>query len=245
VAIVRGLTQRTIAERFREARDEDTIWDEISEQTQALAKRIIQSGLEEELTMRLYAPWYGRSRQRRGWRNGGYWRQIASCWGVLDIWMPRARTKLPPSQVLDRFQRRQPAVDGLIRQAFLRGVSTREVGEVLAPVLGWQPSAQTVSRIAEALDSKVRLFHWRRLDDDWLYVLLDGVTMKVKHPGGVSKKLVLVAYGIRPDGRRQLLDFRVATAESASQWEAFRRCWPPRRHRDRLPEGPPPALLGA
>jgi transposase-like protein len=68
-------------------------------------------------------------------------------------------------------------VDALIRAAFLRGVSTREVGEVLEPVLGWQPSAQTVSRVAQALDSKVRLYHWRRLVDDWGYLLLDGITM--------------------------------------------------------------------
>jgi putative transposase len=140
---------------------------------------------------------------------------------VLDIWMPRARTSLPPSEVLGRFQRRQPEVDQLIRDAFLRGVSTREVGEVLEPILGWRPSAQTVSRVAEALDSQVRLFHWRRLDDHWLYLFLDGVTMKVKHPGGVKRKLVLVAYGIRPDGTRQLIDFRMATAESAAQWESF------------------------
>ncbi len=221
MAIVRALGRRTIGERFRDVQDEATIWGEIRQETQALAVRIIESGLEEELTMRLYAPRYARATDRRGWRNGGYWRQLATCWGVLDIWMPRARAKLPPSAVLDRFQRRQPEVDALIRQAFLRGVSTREVGAVLEPVLGFQPSAQTVSRVAQALDSKVRLYHWRRLDDEWRYLLLDGITMKIKHPGGVSNKLVLVAYGIRPDGTRQLIDFRLATAESAAQWEAF------------------------
>lgn len=221
MAIVRALGRRPTWERFRDLQDEETIWGEIRQETQALARRIIESGLEEELTMRLYAPRYARATGRRGWRNGGYWRQIATCWGVLDIWMPRARQQLPPSAVLDRFQRRQGDVDALIRAAFLRGISTREGGEVLEPILGFAPSAQTVSRVAQALDSKVRLYHWRRLDDDWQYLLLDGITMKVKHPGGVTTKLVLVAYGIRPDGTRQLIDFRLATAESAAQWEAF------------------------
>ena len=64
MAIAQTLARRTIAERFRGARDEETIWDEVSEQTQALPQRTIQSGLEEELTRRLYAPRYGRSRQR-------------------------------------------------------------------------------------------------------------------------------------------------------------------------------------
>jgi len=144
-----------------------------------------------------------------------------SRWGVLDIWMPRARHALPPSEVLGRFQRHEQRVATLILEAFLRGVSTREVGAVLEPVLGWRPSAQTVSRLAQQLDAAVRRFHWRRLSDDICYLLLDGVTMKVKHPGGVATKLVLVAYGITSQGRRRLLDFKLATSESTAQWEAF------------------------
>jgi putative transposase len=221
MANVVTLTKRTIAERWKEVKEPDTIWGEISTETVALARRLLQSALEEELTVRLYAGPYVRSGRRQGWRNGGYWRQVASCWGRLDVWMPRARTKLPPSQVLDRFCRRQPEVDTLIRNAFLRGISTREVGEVLEPVLGWKPSAQTVSRIAQALDSQVGCFHRRRLRDDWCYLLLDGVTMKVKQAGGAKRRLVLVAYGIRATGTRQLIDFRLATAESSAQWEAF------------------------
>jgi transposase-like protein len=218
---VKALTDRTIAERFTEVKDEQSLWGEIGEQTALLAKRLLESALEAELTQRLLAARYRRTEVRRGWRNGGYGRQIISCWGVLDIRMPRARQQLPPSQVLGRFQRRQPEVDQLLRQAFLRGVSTREVGEVLEPLLADRPSAQTVSRVAQALDAQVKRFHWRRLDDDVSYLLLDGISMKVKHPGGVSRKLVLVAYGIRRDGSRVLLDFRLATAESSAQWEAF------------------------
>ncbi len=218
---VKALTDRTIAERFREVKDEEALWGDIAEETLVLVKRILGSALEEELTVRLQALRYRRTEARRGWRNGGYSRQLVTRWGVLDLWMPRARQALPPSQVLGRFQRREATVDQLIRNAFLRGISTREVGEVLEPVLGWRPSAQTVSRVAQALDVEVRRFHWRRLEDDLRYLLLDGITMKVKHPGGVAKKLVLVAYGIRPDGRRSILDFRLATAESRAQWEAF------------------------
>lgn len=218
---VKALTDRTIAERFGEVKGEEALWGDISEETRRLAKRLVEEALEEELTQRLQVARYRRSEVRAGWRNGGYYRQLVTTWGVLDVWMPRARQALPPSGVLDRFQRRAPQVDRLIRTAFLRGVSTREVAEVVAPVLGWRPSAQTVSRISQALDVEVKRFHWRRLEDTFRYLLLDGVTMRVKHPGGVAKKLVLVAYGIRPDGSRSLIDFRLATAESRAQWEAF------------------------
>lgn len=221
MVMVKALTERTIAERFREVKDEETLWGDIGAETRVLAKRLLESALEEELTVRLQALRYRRTEERQGWRNGGYSRQLVTLWGVLDVWMPRARQALPPSAVLGRFGRRQPEVDGLIRRAFLRGISTREVGEVLEPVLEYRPSAQTVSRVAQALDAEVRRFHWRWLDDAVEYLLLDGITMKVKHPGGVSTKLVLVAYGIRPDGSRLVIDFRLATAESAAQWTAF------------------------
>ena len=221
MAKVKALTDRTIAERFAEIKDETSLWGDIGPAAQRMVRWMVESSLEAELVARLGAERYKRTEVRRGWRNGGYPRQLVTCWGLIDIWMPRAREKLPPSQVLGRFQRRQPQVDQLIREAFLQGISTRQVGEVLGPVLGWQSSAQTVSRITQALDFEVRRFHWRRLDDDVQYLLLDGITMKVKHPGGVRKKLILVAYGIRPDGSRVLLDFQLATAESAAQWEAF------------------------
>ncbi len=221
MAKVKALTERTIAERFAEVKDEEGIWGDISEETRVLAQRVLQDSLEEELTVRLGAAPYSRKEGRRGYRNGSYGRQVVSRWGLLDIWMPRARQKQEPSQVLGRFQRREPQVDSLIRQAFLRGVSTREVGEVLEPIFGCRPSAQTVSRITKSLDGEVRRYHWRWILDDFQYLLLDGVTMTVKHPGGVRKKLVLVAYGILPDGSRRLIDFRLSVAESSQQWEVF------------------------
>lgn len=218
---IKALTDRTIAERFQEVKDEETLWGEIAEETRLLARRILEESLEDELQRRLDAPRYARTAQRRGWRNGSYWRQLSTRWGIVDIRMPRARKRQPESSVLGRFQRREPEVDELLRAAFLRGISTREVGEVLEPVLGYRPSAQTISRITQSLQKEVQRFHWRSFPDDLRYLLLDGITMTVKHPGGVRKKLVLVAYGIRLDGRRVLLDFRVATAESAAQWESF------------------------
>ena len=265
MARVKALTDRTIAERFAEIKTEDQLWGDITTETKQLAQRILGSALEDELQYRLQAGRYTRTDVRRGYRNGGYWRTVASRWGVLDVFQPRARSAQPPSTVLGRFQRRESEVDGLIRQAFLRGVSTRQVGAVLEPVLGWKPSAQTVSTIAKSLDQEVQRYHWRKVGDDWVYLLLDGVTMKVKHPGGLQKKLVLVAYGIRADGTRQLIDFKLAKSESQAEWESFledlhRRglegtalrliatdggTGAGRRDGDRVSAGAPPALLGA
>ena len=184
MARVKALTDRTIAERFGEIKTDEQLWGEISTETRQFAQRILGSALEDELQHRLQA---GALQTHRSPPRLPQWRVLAHRGQSLG----RAG-HLPAPRPDSRSQRRQcwAASNGarrrsiaLIRQAFLRGVSTRQVGAVLAPVLGWQPSAQTVSTIAKALDQEVQRYHWRRVGDDWVYLLLDGVTMKVKHPG--------------------------------------------------------------
>jgi transposase-like protein len=83
------------------------------------------------------------------------------------------------------------------------------VGEVLEPLFGERLSAQTVSRVAQRLHWEVERFHRALLADDVLYLLLDGVSMRVKGALGVKRRLVLCAYAITVQGQRQLLDFRM------------------------------------
>ena len=72
----------------------------------------------------------------------------------------------------------------MIREAFLRGISTRQVGRVVAVLTGETVSPQTVSRITQELDQAVRQFHQARLEDDWAYLFLDGVSLRVRRPAG-------------------------------------------------------------
>ena len=106
---------------------------------------------------------------------------------------------------------------------FLTGVSTRKVTEVLEPLLGASMSAQTVSRITRSLDAEVRRYQSRPLEDKYLYLLLDGIVLKVKTATGVVRRLVLCAYGITPGGHREMISFRQSNSESEAQWEAFLR----------------------
>jgi putative transposase len=123
--------------------------------------------------------------------------------------------------VFDRYQRRQGEVNQLIRDVFLRGVSTREVGRVLETMLGECVSAATVSRVARSLDAEVQRFHAQTLTDTWRYLLLDGIYLRVKAAPHVRRRLVLCAFAIGMDGRRRLLDFRLADSESEACWTAF------------------------
>jgi putative transposase len=118
-------------------------------------------------------------------------------------------------------ERRSPEVSEMIRQAFLRGISTRGVGRVVSLLTGEPVSAQTVSRLTRVLDQQVEKFHHAPLGDDWCYLMLDGVWLKVRRAFGPQKVLLLVAYGVRTDGRRQLLAFVRAKSESQAGWEGL------------------------
>jgi putative transposase len=123
--------------------------------------------------------------------------------------------------VVERYQQRTPQVDVLIRSVFLGGVSTRQAGAVLAPLLGDTISASTVSTVTKTLDRAVETFHCRALTDTYVYLFLDAVSLRVKTPDGTRRRLVLVAYGITRAGQRALIDYRLVRTESQNAWEAF------------------------
>jgi transposase-like protein len=215
-------SERTIAQRWRQVkgvfREDLTVW------TRHLLRRLLEGCLEEELEVYLRAAPHARTAARRDYRNGTYTRDLGTEVGLLQgLRVPRARQGGFQPQVLVRYERRRPAVSGLLRNCFLTGASTRRVGPLLAPLLGEAVSASTVSRLTQALDAEVACFHRRPLREAILYLLLDGITLRVKTPEGVKRRLLLCAYGLTPRGQRCLLSFRQARAESGAAWEAFLR----------------------
>lgn len=220
----KALTDNRLAELWRAVKeqDSDSFWDELKAEQLLTVKRIIETALEQEMIAQLCAGRYERSGRRRGWRNGYYRRSILWELGLIEgLRVPRARQASGGTALLERFRHRQGHLNQLVRETFLAGVSTRRVGQALEPVLGEQISPATVSNVCKALDREVGSYLSRPVGDHWAYLLLDGLTLKVKTQAGVKKRLVLVAYAIDEEGRRHILSFRLATAESEAQWQAF------------------------
>ena len=141
--------------------------------------------------------------------------------GTIRLRIARTREKSFLPVGLRRFQRRAEEVSLLIREAFLRGISTRQVGRVVATLTGETVSAQTVSKLTRDLDEAVRQFHQARLSDDYAYLFLDGVSLRVRRPAGRKRVQMLVAYGVRRDGTRHLLAFLRSQGESQADWEGL------------------------
>jgi putative transposase len=132
--------------------------------------------------------------------------------------VPRSRDGVYQSKVLPAYARYDQAVKGLITESFVSGVSTRRVGEVLEPMLGATVSAGTVSRVTRVLDEAVRKFHQRPLTDDFLYLFLDGVYLRVKGVARVQKKVLLTVYGVKETGDREVIDYRLSESEGEAEW---------------------------
>ena len=153
-------------------------------------------------------------------RNGTCPRHLLSELGDIELRVPRTR-HFCPTEVLKSYARRAPEIDRAILAGFVLGLSARKVGEVLLPLLGRPVSAATVSRVAKTLDAAVAAFHRRPLKDVYKALMLDGVVLARKTGAGALKRPVLVALGIRHDGKKEIIDFRLAASESTAEWERF------------------------
>jgi transposase-like protein len=109
----------------------------------------------------------------------------------------------------------------VILSCFLLGLSTRKVARALLPMLGESVSAATVSNLAKSLDAAVAAFHRRPIRQSYRVLVFDGVVLSRRTGAGAVRRPVLVALGIRHDGRKEIIDFRQAQGESAQAWEAF------------------------
>jgi putative transposase len=198
----------------------ESFWGDLQGQVQTSAKRFFELLSERQRDLYMVRPRYSRG-EKRDYRNGYYERDFVTRFGTLRLRIARTRKKGFLPEVLKKFQRRAEEVSLLIREAFLRGISTRQVGRVVATVTGEVVSAQTVSRLTRDLDSLVREFHEARLGDDWAYLFFDGVSLRLRRPSGRKRVQMLVAYGVKNDGRRQLLAFMRSEGESQANWESL------------------------
>jgi transposase-like protein len=108
-----------------------------------------------------------------------YWRDFVSRLGTLRLKVARTREQSFLPGGLERFQWRAAEVMLLIREAFLGGLLMRQVGRVVAILTDEVVSGQTVSKLSRSLDGLVRAFHQARLRNEWAYLFLDGVSLRV------------------------------------------------------------------
>ncbi|NJM30658.1 MAG: IS256 family transposase [Rhizobiales bacterium] len=194
---------------------------EAGEGYRVLAREALADVIEAEMEAQVDAWLEGVEREGgKDRRNGSYPRHFLTALGDIEIAVPRTR-KFSAHGLLKAYARRGGDIDQIILQGFALGLSTRKVGEALLAILGRPVSPQTVSRVARTLDQAAEAFHRRKLKDVYQALVFDGVTLARKTGAGAVRRPVLVALGIHRDGRKEVIDYRLAASESAADWGRF------------------------
>jgi putative transposase len=192
-------------------------WEDFRSSGRDALRHILEERMQGQLRQRLA---FEAAEGVRDRRNGAYRRRLLTGMGEIELSVPRSRnfSALP---VVQAYARRSPDVDRSVLACFVLGLSVRKVAEALLPILGARVSASTVSRVSRTLDEAVAAFHRRPLTNRYRVLQFDGVVLSRKTGAGAQKRPVLVALGILPNGRKEVIDFLLAPAESQVAWEGL------------------------
>jgi putative transposase len=183
---------------------------------------LVQQLMEAEVSELIGAAHGERTEDRATWRNGYRARRWDTRAGELELRIPKLRQGSYFPSFLEPRRRSEQALLAVIQQAYVCGVSTRRVDQ-LVESLGLRISRSEVSRICAQLDEQVEAFRQRPLEGDYPYLWLDAKVEKVRDGGRVVGKAVVIAYGVHETGRREILGIDVGEAETEAFWTEFLR----------------------
>src|SRR5436305_13324101 len=198
---------------------------EVGDRVRTAAETIYQALIEAELTEVIGAPAHERSESRTNQRNGHRTRTLTTTAGDLELRIPKLRTGSFFPSLLERRRRVDQALFAVIMEAYLHGVSTRKVDDLVQALGGASGiSKSEVSRICADLDEEVGAFRDRSLAEvGYPYVFLDATYCKARVNRRVVSQAVVIATGVTADGRREVLGFDVGDSEDGAFWTAFLR----------------------
>ncbi len=197
------------------ARDVDFLREGVRVLSQAL--------MELEVAQHIGAERYERTAERTGQRNGYRERAWDTRVGTVDLRVPRVRDGSFFPSLLDPRKRAERALVAVVQEAYVQGVSTRRVDDVVQ-ALGLQGiSKSQVSRLCQELDAEVERFRARRLEGLYPYVWLDATVVKVRDQGRVVSQAVVLAIGVKATGEREVLGLDVGPSEDGAFWMQFLR----------------------
>jgi len=184
-------------------------------------RQFVHTLMEEEVQAIVGAGRYERCESRCNQRNGVRHREWDTRLGTIDLAIPKLRSGSYLPGWLEPRRRGEQALVTVVAEAYLLGVSTRKV-EALVQTLGIASlSKSEVSRLCASLDTQVQAFLTRRLDAQYPYLFVDARYEHIREDERVQSMAVVVAYGVRADGVREVLGMDVTPSEDLEQWRGF------------------------
>lgn len=179
--------------------------------------------MEAEVTQQIGAGLHEKAPERTAHRNGYRERAWQTRAGEIELAIPRLRSGSYFPSFLEPRSRSEQALVAVVQEAYVNGVSTRKVDRLVTQLGLAGISKSAVSRLCAGLDEQVRCFRERPLEGAYPYLWLDAKVERVREPGGVRSKALVVAYGVHESGRREVIGIDVGEAETEAFWREFLR----------------------
>jgi len=212
-----------ISDRMKDTLVEQIIKGLIGQGTEGLQpvlELLFNTAMKVEREQFLGANAHERSEERKGYANGYKPKGIQTRMGALELAVPQVRGLGFYPQSIEKGTRSEKALKVAIAQMYLEGVSTRRVQDITEKLCGYEISSTQVSRVTQELDGQFEQFRNRPIGEI-CYLIVDATYLKVRHNGSVISMAILLAYGITPEGKREILGASASLSEAEVHWREF------------------------
>jgi len=179
--------------------------------------------MELEVEARTGAPCGVCSPDRQNKRNGYRERPWETRAGRIDLSIPKLRKGSYFPSFLEPRRTAEKALAAVIQEAYVHGVSTRAVDDLVRAMGGTGVSKSQVSRLCEEIDERVDAFLSRPIEGEWPYLWIDATYLKVRQGGRIVSLAAIIAVGVNSDGRREVLGVATGPSEAEPFWKSFLR----------------------
>jgi putative transposase len=202
-----------LAELMQKAGDGDFL--------RAVAEAVLQLLMETDVESVIGAGRHERSVERLNYRNGYRERALDTRLGTLQLRVPKLRqgSYFPP--FLEPRKVSEKALVAVIQEAWIGGVSTRRVDELVQAMGLSGISKSTVSKLCKEIDERVNAFLERPLEGEWPYLWLDATYLKVREGGRIVSVAAIIAVAVDSEGRREIVGLHLGPSEAETFWSTF------------------------